>query len=360
VTVNVTTGGRIVARGDADHVIGFVGSDPAQPWASIRANGGTLDLEYTGLVGGGDRLNYVDFLAAMIDLSADQTMPPTEILHADHLLIQDSATNGIYMHNSGGFSATSNAVKIIGAKGYPIHTWSNLAGTIPPGEYTGNTTDEILLSATGQAESMTRDVTFHDRGVPYHVGHSASGASLRVQSGVVGTAATLTIEPGVTLRFKKGGDLEVEHFDTAQPAEGALIAIGTPDKPIVFTSAEPAPAAGDWLGLFFGSIPDPNTRLDYVLVEYAGGASTSGVGGSCLYPGIPINDGAIRIGGEPANTFVTNTTVKDSAAHGIDRSFRSDIKPDFLPTNTFINVALCRETFPRDVSGACPATVPCP
>ncbi|HEY1584373.1 MAG TPA: hypothetical protein VGH63_01725 [Polyangia bacterium] len=75
---------------------------------------------------------------------------------------------------------------------------------------------------------------------------------------------------------------------------------------------------------------------------------------------MPINDAAIRIGGAPAAAFITNSTISDSAAHGIDRGFRDDAKPDFLPTNTFVNVAACKQTYPRDVSGACPTPVPCP
>ena len=33
---------------------------------------------------------------------------------------------------------------------------------------------------------------------------------------------TLTIDPGVTLRFKKGGDIQIEHFSASSPASGAL------------------------------------------------------------------------------------------------------------------------------------------
>jgi len=72
------------------------------------------------------------------------------------------------------------------------------------------------------------------------------------------------------------------------------------------------------------------------------------------------NDAAIRLlGGEPASVFITNTEIMMSGFHGIDRGFRSDSKPSFLPTNNIV-VAACRETYPRDISGACPATIPCP
>src|SRR5438270_2089261 len=47
--------GRIVAKGTAQQPIAFTRLDPANPWAVIRAlAGGTLDLEYVGLLGGGD------------------------------------------------------------------------------------------------------------------------------------------------------------------------------------------------------------------------------------------------------------------------------------------------------------------
>jgi hypothetical protein len=354
--------GRIVAKGTEQQPIAFARLDPANPWASMRAlSGGTLDLEYVGIIGGGDPLNTNPLYAGALDIRADQTKPPAEILHADHLLIQDSASNGIYMHESGGFSATSNGVVITGSKENPIHSWSNLAGTIPPGVYTGNTIDEIMLSAIGQFEGIVNwDVTFHDRGVPYHVGYPSSGGTLRIGVMPTSPVATLTIEPGVTLRFMKGGDIQIEHFSGPSPASGALIAVGTVDKPIRFTSAAAAPMAGDWLGLRFGSIPAPTTRLDNVIVQYAGGSSGSG-NGSCPYPGIPINDAAIRMsGGEPTSVFITNTAISDSASNGIDRGFPSDTKPSFLPTNTFTNVPGCKETYPRGVNGGCPATVPCP
>jgi hypothetical protein len=361
-TISVFGAGSIVAKGTASQPVGFAALDTTKPWAAIRASaGGTLRFEYTGLLGGGDRLNYAAYLGAVLDIRADQSLPPAEILHADHLLIQDSASNGIYLHEGGGFSATSTAVKITGSMGYPIHTWSNLAGTIPDGDYTGNASDEILLTASGMQEGIIRDVTFHDRGVPYHVGHPASAATLRVQSSTVGVPATLTLEPGVTLRFKKGGDLEVEHFDTTGPATGALIAVGTAARPITFTSAEPVPAAGDWSGLWFGSLPDPSDRMDQTVIEYAGGQYALAMGNSCPYPGMPLNDAAVRILGEPATEFITNTLFKDSSSHAVDRAFKSDAPPDFIATNAFINVARCKQTLPRTVTPTtCPTDPPCP
>jgi hypothetical protein len=76
-----------------------------------------------------------------------------------------------------------------------------------------------------------------------------------IQSG-----ATLRIEPGARLEFAKGARIVVE--------DGAIVAQGDKQRPIVFTSAEKAPSAGDWGGLVFAS-SKPSTLLS-VVVEYAG------------------------------------------------------------------------------------------
>jgi len=173
--------------------------------------------------------------------------------------------------------------------------------------------------------------------------------------------ATLTIEPGVTMKFFPGATFRIDPASGTNPARGALIAVGTAAAPIVFTSAASTQAAGDWFGVWFGALVNSATRLDHVRVEFAGKTPSASGSDSCLYPGTTINDAAIRIvGAAPATVFVTNTTILSSASHGFDRGFRSDTKPSYLPTNTITGFVGCRETYPRDVSGACPTTVPCP
>lgn len=360
-TVTVGAGGSIVAAGTETRPVAIAPRD-SSPWASIRAiNGGTLSLTYTGVLGGGDPLNSNRDFAGALDIRADVTLPPAEVLHADHLLIQDSASQGVYLHESGAFSAASTGVIIERSAGYPIHASANLAGTIPSGVYTGNGIDEILLSGSDTGQTIRSwDVTFADHGVPYHVGNASAAGRLDV-GGAPTTSATLTIDPGVILRFKKGGALYIVFGGVSSPSTGTLVAVGTSAKPIRFTSAEASPAAGDWLGLNFGGLPAAATRVDFATVEYAGGSSGSG-SSSCPYPSIPINDGAIRIYGAPSSAFITNTVISDSASNGIDRGWADDVQPDFLTdgTNQFVRVAHCTETFPKTTNGVCPATVPCP
>ncbi len=79
---------------------------------------------------------------------------------------------------------------------------------------------------------------------------------------VVSKGATLKIEAGAKLSFKKGARLAIQ--------DGALLSQGTAAEPVVFTSAEAKPAAGDWSGLVFAS-GKPST-LEWTVVEWAGDA----------------------------------------------------------------------------------------
>ena len=54
---------------------------------------------------------------------------------------------------------------------------------------------------------------------------------------VVDSGVTLTVEPGVTVKFDSGKVLEVE---------GTLVARGTSGNKVTFTSSAVSPAAGDW------------------------------------------------------------------------------------------------------------------
>lgn len=128
----------------------------------------------------------------------------------------------------------------------------------------------------------------------------------------------------------------------------------------MFTSDQGlASKAGDWLGIGFGGGVDARTTMQNTRVEFAGGASVSG-SNSCPYPGVVINEAAIRIFGPPPSQFITKTEILSSARFGIDRGWRADLQPDFLAGNTFTAVASCKETTPRTANCVCPATVPCP
>ncbi|MBM3237960.1 right-handed parallel beta-helix repeat-containing protein [Candidatus Poribacteria bacterium] len=77
----------------------------------------------------------------------------------------------------------------------------------------------------------------------------------------ISESARLVVEEGVQVHFDKGCGLVVN---------GALIAIGSADKPIVFTSSATIPAKGNWEGIYFtDSSQDEVCILGHCIVEYA-------------------------------------------------------------------------------------------
>ena len=358
-TVSVRAGGRIVAQGEATRRVTIGRTTGGAAWASLRAVGGTLALVHTVVDGGGDPLNTTPIFAAALDIRGQSDLPPQPILHAEHLEITGSASQGLFLGDGGGFSATSTDVRVSGSAGHPVHSWARAAGTLPSGDYTGNGVDEILLSGSGANLSILEDITFHARGVPYRVG--GGQLSTRLDVGAVTGLATLTLEPGVTIRFNPSGLLFVEPSVGTAPARGALVAVGTAAAPIVLTSAAATPAAGDWLGVWFGQTVAPTTHLSFVHIEYAGGPSQSGSSSCVPAAQVGPNDAALRIlGGAPVPRFIDHSVIAHSARHGIDRGYRSEVKHDFLETNSFTDVAGCMQTFPQDANGGCPEPVPCP
>ncbi|HEX2874771.1 MAG TPA: hypothetical protein VHP33_26150 [Polyangiaceae bacterium] len=112
--------------------------------------------------------------------------------------------------------------------------------------------------------------------------------------------ATLTIAPGTTIQVESGGFLNVGVYGDAS----ALVAKGTEEEPIVFTSAAASPAAGDWqcIRVEHGSAA---TELSYVSIDYAGSP--------CNADGAGI-EGSLQIK-SPAR--VDHVSVTHSSSHGI-------------------------------------------
>ncbi len=74
--------------------------------------------------------------------------------------------------------------------------------------------------------------------------------------------ATLQIDPGVTLRFGPGAKLLIEET-------GAIRATGTVEEPVVMTGT--VAAMGHWEGVEFVNATSQSSRLEHVVIEYAGG-----------------------------------------------------------------------------------------
>ncbi|MBX7084475.1 MAG: hypothetical protein K1X88_35035 [Nannocystaceae bacterium] len=356
VTLTIGDGGSFVTDGFAEQPVVIERLD-AEPWTTIRTLGGEVQLFYTTLDGGGAVGNGVPELTGALWLRAPSgTTAVTDVARLHEVEIRGSEAAGLRLDGFASIAADSQGLTITEGASHPISASATVVGAIPEGQYDGNADDRIVLT-TANTETISVDAIIYDRGVPYIVGQPGQVGDLRVQANP-GALAVLTIEAGVELQFQSEGILTVDHATGDAPATGALVAVGTAQRPIVFTSAAVAPAAGDWLGIYFGGTLDMLDELEHVRVEYAGGASASG-SNSCMYPGEPINNAAIRIFGVPPGRFVKDSEIIASAAHGIDRGWRADLEVDFAESVTF-EVTRCTQTTPRKADGTCPDRVPCP
>lgn len=112
---------------------------------------------------------------------------------------------------------------------------------------------------------------------------TAAASPIWVESSIaVRNGATLTIEPGVQVRFNG--------FYTLTVQDGALVAVGNPAGAgvITFTSNFTTPSPGAWNGIVFTSETLPTSVLEHVVVAYARtGVTLSGAS-------VPIQDAEIR------------------------------------------------------------------
>jgi len=105
--------------------------------------------------------------------------------------------------------------------------------------------------------------------------------------------AKVTIEPGVTLRFAPRAALGIGALKA-----GTLIAQGTAEAPIVFTSAGDK-VAGAWSGIVIMS-QSHRSRLENAVIEYAGASA---------------HEAVLEVNGE--DTAVKNVTIRNGKGWGV-------------------------------------------
>ncbi|MDD2563098.1 MAG: right-handed parallel beta-helix repeat-containing protein [Salinivirgaceae bacterium] len=145
----------------------------------------------------------------------------------------------------------------------PIEIQSNFAHSIGAGN-TFNANSRYGIQVTTPM-NVAGNYTWLAHDAPYII-----PSNIRVGSD--GSGVNLTIEAGATLQFGDEAELEFAYWDTDY---AKIIAKGTEQNPIRFTSNSAAPEAGDYSGLYFykGS---SNSEFEYCTFEYAGNISSYG------------------------------------------------------------------------------------
>lgn len=128
--------------------------------------------------------------------------------------------------------------------------------------------------------------------------------------------ATLTIEPGVTLRFDPELNIAI-----AYSSAGKLVAVGTAAEPILFTSSATTPGAGDWAGVQLWSSTMNGTTLKYAKFDYCGSN-----GDACL----------LGTGTKPGRVTVDHVTFAH-VGPGADAIWQKDKDSNFTITSCTFN-----------------------
>lgn len=366
-----TAASSLIAKGTAAKPITFTRNE-SDRWGFLLVQyPGTGAFEHVVVEGGGSE--YPNGGYASLIVRGDYELPPKEMATLSHVTIRDSLGPGLWLRESGVLTPDSTDLTVTKCgkadgtdkEPFPVVIPPSALSTFPVGNYTGNNIDELLVNTNDTSSGIADvvvDVTIHERGVPYRVGAYA-GDTLRFGTDEQHPKVTLTIEPGVTLRFPvkdeatSGRGIELTNWTStteAGPPGTTIKAVGTTEKPIVFTSAAASPKAGDWRGIWFGTGANADNQVEHVVIEYAGSDLLAG-GFAC--PVDHSNDGAIAIlGGPAANQFLKNSVIRHSAAAGIVKGWNADegADVDFLPTNTFEDIAECKQTVLHVAQGDCP------
>jgi hypothetical protein len=224
----------------------------------------------------------------------------------DDVTITGSRSRGFLIAGSR-FAVGSNNLTITNSVATPIAMHPNGISSIPPGNYRGNGDDVIELMF---GDNVSTDDVWHDRGIPYR-------AERGLQIGQITNLPLLTLEPGV--------EIQVGRDQMVLAGDGALRAIGTAAKPILFTAITPG-TPGSWTGVIVSG--DPRTKFDHVEIRDAGG-------------GDPVFGGGLRIGADLGGV-IRNSTIRRSSTCGIILGPAQTWTDDYTAPafgNTFIDVA---------------------
>lgn len=85
---------------------------------------------------------------------------------------------------------------------------------------------------------------------------------------IVAKGVTLLIQPGTVVRFAPGKD-EAGQFLTRLTVHGVLVAQGTAEKPILFTSASATPQSPEWGGIRLEEAAERPNRISHATIRYA-------------------------------------------------------------------------------------------
>ncbi len=204
-------------------------------------------------------------------------------LSLTHSTIASSSGYGAYLNGISSLTFTTNTLQNNGS--YPLVVPFNQVNNVATNSLSGNHPDRVLLGKTGPSDLPASADWRLDNG---------SGAYELASSLTVDPAATLSVQPGVTVLMDTLVNVDVQ---------GQLFAAGTSGAPILFTSDLDS-GPGQWQGVVLdGYQAAGHGTLSYVTVR-DGGQSYLGTSAELRVVG----------GGSLA---MTNSTIANSMGYGV-------------------------------------------
>lgn len=354
-------GGKLVTRGRVEdspvrkvYPVTIEATDPTKPWGSMVVDStGAVDLEVTVFRNGdaaASRSNGGGMLRVIGKSSPSTNDLPAvaKTIRAVNTVFADSDGHGLVLQDYAAFTDDSNGVYVARSKLDAIAIELGATSSLPPVVgLEGNGRNAIVLKQ-GRVGTITSKLP--SVGADYF-----TDLPLRIHPPADGPPVTLTIDPGVTVRFAKGAAIYV---GTSAARQGILVARGTAEAPVTLTSSQAAPAAGDWMGVVFRHYPEAGSILERAVLEYAGGDSQTNSFGC----GPKSNDSTVQfVGGRPGNAVVKSCTLRHGGGEtGIVLGWNSDADgPDFVNDNVFESMPACRVSRWQNASTpACPPNPP--
>jgi parallel beta-helix repeat protein len=239
--------------------------------------------------------------------------------------ITGTGNYGIHVSSSNSGTFDSNVLdkglKFTSPLGNPVITantlnnydaWPAQVGADDVGELLGSNTINGATSAGRLdvlGEALTANATWPKKVFPYII----KSSSVTIGNSTT-VPVTLTVAAGALLKF----DSSIQLLVGGSSNKGSLVAVGTGVEPVVFTTSNPTPAAGQWRGISFenGTV-DATSLLDMVVVQYAGQT---------------VGAGVIATSSSPT---IRNSTISSNSGHGLSlQSSAANIQFNNVSSNT--------------------------
>jgi RHS repeat-associated protein len=260
---------------------------------------------------------------------ATKRISKTEKLYGEENLMMNKRPNrSIYNQVIGGFKSDGSSLH----NQPTYHLFTILAFLVILFSFPSRICAETFVSG-----DIRQNTTWTLEGSPYIVTGDITIASLDWSYHSDPESVTLTIEPGVQVRFNPGTGLIVGiGFHSMAGYYGALSVQGTADSSVSFTSNAASPAPGDWKGIYFrNETHDAATLLEHCVVEYGGHTYNANIYFANSNPS--INNSTIRFSSSDgiylsnSSPAIDSNTIANNTNYGISGNFYS---AGFITNNT--------------------------